>query len=434
MPYEVCGELVLTPGGPKHNYSVAVDGNRILDVGRTAEIRKKYKFSKSIGGKGFAVTPSFVDAHMHSFQVATKGRTSDKSLLEWLKKYIWKWEGEMGRKQARACAELAYTQLIRCGVATISDYTSVRYADEAIKAAMKLGVRGLIGKTMMDRRSPPELLEDTDASLRETESLIRKYNGAGRGRIRYGVTPRFAITCSEELMLGAKALCEKHGVMFRTHANENREEVKTDKKILGTTSVTYLHRLGILGPNTQLTHCIWLTPGGFSVLKKTNTKVVHCPGSNMLLASGVANVPRMLREGIEVGLGSDVAAYYNVGPFEQMRLACLMQKVNTRNPMALSHNSIFSIATEGSNRVMGIQDAGKIQKGYLADIALISIKRLAYFPLNDLVAQIVYSAYPSSVHTLICNGEILMENRKVLTIDEEKLKDRVKDNIGGIFS
>ena len=433
MPYEVCGELVATPKGVKKNYSVAVEGSRIMDVGPTASLRKKYKFSDSIGGKGYAVTPSFVDAHMHSPQIATKGRTSDKSLLDWLRRYIWKWEGEMDRKQAHTCAELAYTQLIRCGVTTISDYTSVRHANEAMKAAASLGIRGLIGKTMMDRNSPLSLLEDTDASLRETESLIRKYHKSADGRISYGITPRFAITCTDELFLGAKELSEKYNVMVRTHAHENRDEVKMDKKLLGTSSITHFKRLGLLGRRMQLTHCIWLNAREIKLLASTHTKVVHCPGSNMLLASGVANIPKMVKEGVKVGLGSDVAAYYNVSPFEQMRLACLMQKVDKKNPLSLTYRGVFKLATEWGNRSMGIRDAGRLQKGYLADIALLSIRRLAFFPLNDLISQIVYSAYPSSVSTLICNGKILMKDRKVLVIDEEKLKGRVENRLGGIF-
>jgi len=237
--YEVFGGYALTQKGLMRDISLAVEGNHIVDIGKTADLRKKYKFAKSIGGKSMVISPSFVDAHMHSAQVATKGQTIGKSLLEWLKKYIWKWEGSMTREQAKACASLTYLEMIKSGTTAFVDYTSVRHTDQAFKVAKEFGLRATIGKTLMDRNSPSNLQESTEDSVKDTERLIRKYHNSEGGRLRYSITPRFGITCSDELLIACKKLSKKFKVMITTHANESPGELKSDKKNYGTSSVSF---------------------------------------------------------------------------------------------------------------------------------------------------------------------------------------------------
>jgi cytosine/adenosine deaminase-related metal-dependent hydrolase len=346
------------------------------------------------------------------------------SLLQWLKKYIWRWEGELTPETARVCSEVLYLQLLRCGATTFSDYTSVKHTDEAFKVAERFGLRGLIGKTLMDRNSPPELEEDTDVALRDSERLIRRWDNKGNGRLKYALTPRFGITCTDELLLGAKALSKKHKVKIQTHAHETKNEVKADRKNYGTTAIKHFNKLGLLGKDTILTHCVWLDNAEMDLLAKTKTGVVHCPGSNMLLASGVADVPKMLKKGLQVGLGSDVAAYYNVSPFEQMRLACLLQKVVHTDPHALDMDDAFRMATKMGSGVLGFKESDSLAKGKKADMVLLSTDRLAFSPLNDPMAQIIYSAYPSAVYEMIVDGKVLMKEREVLVADEKEILDK----------
>ena len=428
--YEVWGGWVITSEGIKENYSLAVDKGKIIDMGPRQEMRQKYKFDDSVGKQNRIVSPGFVDSHMHSYQIATKGLTADKSLLEWLKKYIWKWEGELTKERAMACAESSYLQMLHCGVTTISDYTSVHYVDEAFKAAKKFGLRAVIGKTMMDRNSPSQLEQDTDTALKESEALIRKWNGKNNGMLTYAVTPRFAITSTDALLKGSKKLSEKYNLIFRIHTEENREEVRIEKKEYGHSIIKHLDNLGLLGEKTLLTHCVWTTKKDIDLIAKRKTSLSHCPGSNMLLASGTPNIPYILKKGVNVCLGTDVAAYYNFSMFEQARLASLMQKEKEHDPHAMDHKIAFKMATVNGARALGFSDTGEIKIGNKADVILLSTTHLAFSPLNDVISQIVYSAFPYAVETVISNGKILMREREVLVADARKIMYRSKEILG----
>ncbi|MFH1520931.1 MAG: amidohydrolase family protein [Candidatus Micrarchaeota archaeon] len=422
---EIHGGWVILPNYISKDSSIVVNGNRIIDIGTTIEIRKKFKFSKSVGSKNAIVCPGFIDTHLHSPQIATIGLTSDKSLLDWLKKYIWKWEGQMTKEQARVCAELSYLELLRSGVTSFVDYTSVRHTEEAFKTAKKFGLRATIGKTMMDRNSPPELLENTEKSLKQTERLIKRWHGKENGRLRYAVTPRFGITCTDRLLKGGVALAKKYKTMITTHAHENKNEVKLDKKNYKKSAIKHFDEIGLLGKYTLLAHGIWLDDDEIRIIAKTGTSIAHCPGSNMMLASGCAPIQRMQQHGIRIGLGSDVGAYYNFSSFDQMRLSILLQKVQNLDPVAFDHKKAFELATIGGANAIGLgNEIGSLEKGKKADIVLLDGKHIV--PENDLIAQIVYCAEPNWITDVVCDGKILVKDGKVLVANENKITANAK--------
>ncbi len=455
--YEVFGKLALVHGisqppadaKKSQGISLAIEGDRIADIGPTAEMRRRHKFAGSIGSETAILCPGFVDAHMHSFQIATRGLTGGSSLLEWLKRYIWKWEGSMTREQARACANLAYLEMLQSGTTSFVDYTSVRFADEAFGAARDIGLRGTIGKTMMDRNSPPDLEEDTDASLRETESLIRKWHGSEGGRLRACITPRFSLTSTDALLDGCRGLLERYGrsgVIFTTHAHESRAELAAEKKSSGMGAVRRLGRAGLLGRRSLLAHCVWLTPSDIGLLARSGTNAALCPGSNMMLASGVAPFARMSKAGIAMGLGSDMGAYYSLSMFDQMRLCALMQKVSTLDASAIGHGQVLRMASEGGAKAAGLGlvptrvptrsgapgkvesiGAGTLSIGAKADIVVLDGKGTGFVPENDIPAQIVYSGSPASVVTVICDGRVLMRDGEVLSADSGRIRERASE-------
>lgn len=428
--YEVWGGWAITSEGIKENYSLAIEKDRILDMGPRNEMKKKYSFDDSVGKKHHIICPGFVDTHMHSFQLATKGLTADESLLEWLKKYIWKWEGELTKERAKSCAEVSYLQMIRCGVTSFSDYTSVHHTEEAFKTAKKFGMRALIGKTIMDKNSPAGLEESTDKCLKETKALLKKWHGKNKGLLNYAVTPRFCITSSDELLRECKKICNKYKVLFRTHTEENKEEVRWEKKTYGKSSIQHLDKMGLLNEKTLLTHCVWTSKKDIDLIAKKKASIAHCPGSNMLLASGTPDIPYMLKKRVNVCLGTDVAAYYNFSMFEQARLACLMQKEERKDPHAMNHDDAFKMATINGARALGFKETGEIKIGNKADLVLLSTNHLAFSPLNDIISQIVYSAFPSTVDTVICNGKILMRERTLLVGDARRIMYRAKEILG----
>jgi 5-methylthioadenosine/S-adenosylhomocysteine deaminase len=354
--------------------------------------------------------------------------------LDWLKKYIWAWEGSLTKETARACAQLAYLELLKSGVTTFVDYTTVKHTDEAFKVAKEFGMRGNLGKTLMDRNSPKELQESTDKCLKDTEYLIKKFHNTENDRLRYFITPRFGITCTDDLLLGCKELSKNYNVILTTHAHESQFEIQSDNKNYKKSAIKHFNELGLLGPNLLLAHCVWLTDEEMKLLAKTKTNVVHCPGSNMMLASGIADIPKMIESKITVGLGCDMAAHYNMSVFEQMRLACLLQKVKTLNPLALDHQDAFKFATLGGAKAVGLgKTTGSLEPGKKADIVLISTNNTSFVPLNSIVSQIVYSAYPSNVDTVICDGNVLMREGNVKVVDESKILENASDLLS-VFS
>ena len=432
--YEVYGGYAILPKTIGKNISIAIENDRIIDVGKASEIRKKYKFVQSIGNRHMILSPGFVDAHLHSYQIATKGLTIGNNLLSWLKKYIWKWEAALTKETAAACARVTYLGLLKSGVTSFVDYTSVHHTEEAFRVAESFGLRATIGKTLMDRKSPPGLQEDTDSALKQTENLIRKYNGKSNGRLRSCIIPRFGITCTDDLLEGCVQLSKKHKTMLTTHVQESKGAYKIDRKNYGASAVKHYHKIGLLGPRTLLVHGVWLSSSEIDLISKTKTSLVHCPGSNLMLGSGIADIPAWVRKKIKTGLGSDMAAYYNMSMFDQMRLACLIQNIKYDKPSALSPAQALNFATSGGAKAIGIKETGSLAPGKKADIILLNTKNSKFSPLNDIKSQIVFSASPSVVDTVICDGKVLMKEGKARVIDEDRVLRESNEILGSKFS
>jgi cytosine/adenosine deaminase-related metal-dependent hydrolase len=270
------------------------------------------------------------------------------------------------------------------------------------------------------------LQEETGKALHDTESLIRRWHGKENDRLRYNITPRFGITCSDELLEGCRTLAEKYKVLITTHASESQFEVREDKKKYKKSTIEHFYDLGLLGSRTLLVHCVWVSEKEIRLLAKTRTKVAHCPGSNMMLASGAAPICDMLRTGIEIGLGSDVGAYYNLSMFDQMRLSVLLRKATTFDPVSMDHKKAFMMATKGGAKALGI-NSGALQKGKNADISVLSTLNYAFQPTNDLVAQTVFCGRPDMIRDVVCDGKILMRDSAVLVANEEQIIEKAKE-------
>lgn len=420
--FEIYGGWVILPNGISKDSSIVVKDNRIVDIGKTVNIRKKYKFSKSVGSKNAIVSPGFVDTHLHSFQIAMRDKKTKKGLLYWLKKYIWKWEGQLTKEQAQACAELTYLELLKSGITSFVDYTSVKHTEEAFKVAKRFGLRATIGKTMMDRNSPPELIESTEQSLQETERLIKKWHNKENGRVRYSITPRFGITCTDELLVAAIKLSKKYKTMITTHAHENRNEVAWDKKNYKKSAIRHFHDIGFLGKNTLLAHCIWLSRDEMNLLAKTDTSIAHCPGSNIMLKSGMAQVSKLLKRSIRIGLGCDMGAYPKVSTFDQMRLSISIQK---KLKQKFDCKKAFELATIRGADAIGLgKEIGSLEKGKKADIVLLDGRQIE--PRKDIAGQLVNQANPDWVTDVICDGKVLVRNGRIMVADENKIKANAK--------
>ncbi|MFB6353935.1 MAG: 5'-deoxyadenosine deaminase, partial [Halobacteriales archaeon] len=326
------GTVVKDPVTVVADGAVVVEGSRVAAVGDRETLLEQYPDHERRSYDLLA--PGLVGAHIHSVQSLGRGIADDAALLDWLFDHVLPMEAALTPEQMEIAAKLGYLECIESGTTTVIDHLSVAHADRAFEAAGELGIRGVLGKVLMDKDSPPGLLEDADAALAESQELIERYHGAHDGRLRYAVTPRFAVSCTGECLRGARALADQYeGVRIHTHASENRDEIAAVEADTGMRNIHWLDEVGLTGEDVVLAHCVWTDDDEREVLAETGTHVVHCPSSNMKLASGVAPVVDYLERGVNVALGNDGPPCNNtLDPFTEMRQASLLQKVEALDP------------------------------------------------------------------------------------------------------
>jgi 5-methylthioadenosine/S-adenosylhomocysteine deaminase len=272
---------------------------------------------------------------------------------------------------------------------------------------------------------PAGLLEKTSESIRESVALIEKWHGQGNGRVRCCFAPRFAISCTRELLAEVSELSREHQVMIHTHASENKNECEIVEGETGFRNVTYLDSLGISGAHVVLAHCVHLSDEEMETLARTHTNVAHCPSSNLKLGSGVARVAEMLARGISVSLGADGAACNNrLDMFTEMRTAALLQKL-AHGPEVLPAMRVLRMATIDGARALGWEkEIGSLEAGKRADVIVVNVEQLHSSPRHDdLASALVYSAVAADVQTTIIDGKVLMRNGELQTLDEDLVID-----------
>jgi len=376
-----------------------------------------------IDAAGCAVIPGFVQTHIHLCQTIFRGAADDLSLIDWLKKRVWPMEAAHSASSITASARLGIAELIKGGTTSALTMETVNHTSEVFKVVEETGFRATVGKCMMDKGDevPAALQEQTAASIEESLALLSAWHGKRDGRIRYCFAPRFAVSCTRELLEKVARLARERGVMVHTHASENTTECAMVESETGLRNVAYLDSLGLTGPHVALAHCVHLSDGEIETLEKTRTNVVHCPSSNLKLGSGIAPVAKMLDRDISVSLGADGAACNNrLDMFTEMRTASLLQKA-LHGPEVLTANRVLRMATIDGARAMGLDnEIGSLEVGKRADVAIVRLGGLHATPAADVVSALVYSAQASDVDTVVIDGQMVMRDRKLLTINEKE--------------
>ncbi|MFB5662838.1 5'-deoxyadenosine deaminase [Alteribacillus sp. HJP-4] len=382
--------------------------------------------TKIINARGKTVLPGFVQTHIHLCQTLFRGQADDMELLDWLKKKLWPLEAAHDEESLYYSAMLGIGELIQGGTTTIMDMETVHHTNSAFKAIAESGIRAFSGKVMMDLGDelPPELLENTYDSLDESVALLEKWHGYDNNRIKYAFSPRFVVSCTEQLLTEVRDLSRKHQVLVHTHASENKEEVKIVEKRTGMRNVEYLDHIGLTNERLVLAHCIWLNKREKQIIHDRKVKMTHCPGSNLKLASGIADVYELSQQGAHISLGADGASCNNsLNMFQEMRLAALLPKTY-HGPSSMPAQEVLKMATVGGARALGLEnEIGSLEAGKKADLFLLNLKDFHSFPSEtvDPISRIVYSASAHDVETTIINGAIVMEDRKIKTMVKEDI-------------
>ena len=407
-----------------------VRGDLLIEAGRITSIGESGKTADTvIDADGCAVIPGFVQTHIHLCQTIFRGAADDLALIDWLRQRVWPMEAAHTPSSIAASARLGVAELIKGGTTCALTMETVNHTSEVFKVVEKSGFRATVGKCMMDKGDevPRALQEQTASSIDESLALLDQWHGKADGRIRYCFAPRFAISCTRELLEKVAGLARARGVMVHTHASENRTECELVQQESGLRNVAYLDSLGLTGRHVALAHCVHLSNDEIKTLKTTGTNVVHCPSSNMKLGSGIAPIVKLLEEEISVSLGADGAACNNrLDMFTEMRTAALLQKA-LHGPEVLPAHRVLRMATRDGARAMGLDaELGSIEVGKRADLALVRLDGLHSTPVSDVVSALVYSAEAEDVDTVIIDGQVVMRERKLVTIDERETIEMAK--------
>jgi 5-methylthioadenosine/S-adenosylhomocysteine deaminase len=400
-----------------------VDGDVSIENGRIAAIGSNLpgRQATTIDARGGFVLPGLIQTHIHLCQTLFRGYADDRPLMDWLQARVWPMEAAHTPATLRAAARLATTELLRTGTTAVLTMETVHDTDAVFEAVAESGLRATIGKCMMDSApyAPQRLQELTRASIDESLALQKRWHGAASGRIHTAFAPRFAVSCSRELLETVASLSIDQHALVHTHASESREEIDIVRQLSGgMDNLEYLAHVHLASPRLCVAHCVWADDREQSLLAEHDVKVMHCPGSNLKLGSGLAPVVEMRQKGITVSLGADGAACNNrLDMFEEMRLAAVLQAVR-HQPGALPARDVVWMATRAGARTLGLEhEVGSIEIGKRADVIVVDHDHVHQTPGPDPYSTLVYAARGTDVTTTIVDGEVLVENGKPLRVD-----------------
>jgi 5-methylthioadenosine/S-adenosylhomocysteine deaminase len=372
-----------------------------------------------IDGRGKALIPGLINTHTHAAMTLLRGIGDDMPLMPWLKEKIWPNEAKLTHEDVYWGAKLACLEMIKSGTTTFFDmYYKLPATAEAVE---DMGVRGVLACACFDRFNP----EIAERSKQEVQALFAGMDACG-SRVKFALGPHAIYTVSGALLQWIDAFSREHDLPVQIHLSETEEEVNNSVKQFGSTPVRYLNALGVLSPRLSIAHGLYVDEEEIRILADKGVKVVHNPASNMKLASGVAfKFAEMRKAGLTVGIGTDgCSSSNNLDMIEAMKLASLLGKAWRRDPEALTAVEMLHAATAQGAEIAGLK-AGCIREGYLADLCLIDLNTPTFTPNHNFVSNLVYAANGSCVDTVICDGRILMQNRKVP--GEEEILNRVRE-------
>jgi len=396
---------------------VLIEGSRIEKVAK--RIQEKAEFI--LDGNGKLLLPGFVNAHTHVAMTLLRGYADDMELDEWLNKKIRPLEKKMRESDVRAGSLLGCAEMIRGGTTSFNDMYF--FMPHVAKAVEESGMRALLAYGMVEGGDE----EKGRMEVKIGEEFVRKFNGKAGGRIRCAFGPHAPYACSSSLLKKIDGLSKKYKVPIHSHISETRKEVFDMLKKERKRPVEYLEHINFLSKRLIAAHCGWITKREVKILAERKVSVAHCPVSNMKLAvGGVSPIPEMLEEGVNVSLGTDGSASNNsLSMLETMKMCSLLQKHQRWDPTSINAQQALDFATRNGAKALGI-NAGSIEKGKLADIILIDAKAPNMAPLHNPISQLVYSANAGNVTDVIIDGKIVMRERKIQTIDEEKVVEEAQ--------
>jgi 5-methylthioadenosine/S-adenosylhomocysteine deaminase len=401
--------------------AIAIRGDTIFEAGPSEQLAARYHANRVVDARGALVIPGLINAHTHMAMSLFRGLAEDRALEEWLKKYIFPAEARNVTPDFVSWGtKLSMLEMLRGGTTTVADM--YYFEDDVARALKSGGMRGVLGETIIGFPAPDN--KTAEAAFAYTKKYLDSWTNDPL--ITAAVAPHAIYTCPEDLLKQAAALARRYHAPILMHLAEARYELELSRHEHGVSPVQYLARIGVLGPDLVGAHCVWLDDADIRTLAHYQVGCSYNPSSNMKSAAGLMPAPEMLGAGVAVGIGSDGAASNNnQDMFEEMDLGAKLQKFARMDPTALPAEQVVAMATITGARALHMnKQIGSIEPGKKADLIIVDTTAPHATPMYDVYAQIVYALKESDVRTTIIGGRFIMEDRKMLTLDEPAILEK----------
>lgn len=416
------------------DYAIIINGNLISNILPISKVDLTRTDLELYDYRHLIATPGFVQTHIHLCQTLFRGLAEDMFLLDWLQKRIFPYENAHNYKSLKASANMGIIELLKTGTTTILDMGTLNYQESVLDCMIESGIRGYTGKCLIDENSLYyPFKESKEDNLLKIEELIKEYHNKN-GRVKYAVSPRFVLSCSEELLKESYEILSQYSdILYHTHSSENLDEIKAVKEKTGKENIEYFESIGVLSERTILAHCIHLNEKEKEILANKNVRVAHCPATNMKLASGFADIPDLKRRGIVVAIGSDgPPCNNNLNVIDEIRLAGLIQKPKY-GPTSMEAKSLLKMATIEGAKALGLdKEIGSIEIGKKADLVFFDLQNLENgldISGDKVVSSIIYSSNPSNIKNVMIDGDLVLDNSNVLKYDEKEIYMNAKEEL-----
>lgn len=407
---------------------VSNDG-RIQDIGAQDEMISRYPRVSITQWQGRAIVPGTVNSHNHSFQSLLRGIAIDKPFLEWRDQALYKYTPLLDEEAIYTGALLAFGEMMRYGVTTVSDFFYVHnggtaYDEAVIRAANDLGIRLVFASTMYDWAGAPlAYRESVDEAVARTRKLAVKYQGNPMVTIQ--PAPHSPHAASPEMIKAGHRLALEMDTPFHIHVAEEMFEVEETLRDYGLRPVHYLDSLGVLDERMIAIHLVWLKDSEIELLGKRGSSLAYCPSSNMMLADGITRIPDLIKSGVRVTLGTDGGCSNNrISVFEEMRMCSLLQKVARLDGTCITAKQVFDMGTKRAGEILRLP-VGTLEIGAHADFVALDVNDLSLAPKNELFANIVYAMQPNAISHVVVAGKTVVEDGRLTTVSERSIVDRV---------
>lgn len=408
----------------KENQSIIIKNKQILDITSSEDTKDMYEATTNISGKNKLFMPGFVDSHMHTCQQLLRGRIADELPMIWTRIMV-PFESNLTKSDVKISAELANLEMIKSGTTAFVDAGGI-YMDQVAETVVESGLRGVITNSTMDIGGglPESMVHDGDTLIKNNTELYNNFHGSGDGRLDVWFSLRSIISCSPELTKRVFDIAAEFDTGVQTHMNEYTNEISYCLENYQKRPFEYLEDLGVLTDKFLSAHAILLSEEEMDIIKKYDIKVAHCPISNS--GKGFPKAPSLIQRGVSVGLGTDGTAHGGLSILDEIRTLKALSKywgVPIFDPRIMPSKLLLELATLGGAKAMQKEtEFGTLEVGKKADMIGINIDQAHIYPTHDLVNTLVETINNNDISDMVVDGQIIMKDREVLTMDEERIK------------